>query len=416
VSDFSHSPNGASIMPAPRATSPSAPDHRQLEWATPSIAALILVRAAIEGGTTRAELARDLRPLLGPMFEGTPPKQDWRAMSDAAIVALIGQNLLTETRGRLRATENAASAVSASLGAPMVSGATWRDVREGQLTARALDLDAADRATLKALATPDGLRALIVQHAFGLGEGKPLSLSKLRAGLALRALERAFGNQIKRGMGTGQGLATKPSRVLAGQLSKVPRDYGTDGRLISALATEHLGAQNAEAETLRLALLRRFVTSDRFHGDRLAVATLVSDQGPTPRAPIENANAAIPAPSKSPANDPGRDGSVPLPAARPDLPGFIRVIQAIAASRAQGWPGNRKAFISHVWQGVQMAHPQWALTEIEFKGMLAEAHRSGGVVLASADLKDKKFIQDFELSAIQYKNTVWHFVRVEESN
>jgi hypothetical protein len=46
--------------------------------------------------------------------------------------------------------------------------------------------------------------------------------------------------------------------------------------------------------------------------------------------------------------------------------------------------------------------------------MLAEAHRLGALVLANADLKDKKSIPDLESSAVPYKNTVWHFVRVEE--
>ena len=52
--------------------------------------------------------------------------------------------------------------------------------------------------------------------------------------------------------------------------------------------------------------------------------------------------------------------------------------------------------------------------EQEFKCMLAEAHRSGAVILANADLKDKKNIKELESSAILYKNTVWHFVRVED--
>ena len=33
---------------------------------------------------------------------------------------------------------------------------------------------------------------------------------------------------------------------------------------------------------------------------------------------------------------------------------------------------------------------------------------------ANADLKDKKSIKELESSAVPYKNTVWHFVRVEE--
>jgi hypothetical protein len=46
--------------------------------------------------------------------------------------------------------------------------------------------------------------------------------------------------------------------------------------------------------------------------------------------------------------------------------------------------------------------------------MLAGAHRAGQLVLSGADLKNKQNIKDLEDSAILYKNTVWHFVRVED--
>jgi hypothetical protein len=89
-------------------------------------------------------------------------------------------------------------------------------------------------------------------------------------------------------------------------------------------------------------------------------------------------------------------------------------VKEAAAKRAEGWPGSRKAYISHVWDTIRSSHPSWQLSEIEFKCMLAEAHRAGALVLANADLKDKRSMQELESSAVPYKNTVWHFVRVEE--
>ena len=85
-----------------------------------------------------------------------------------------------------------------------------------------------------------------------------------------------------------------------------------------------------------------------------------------------------------------------------------------AQSSADGWPGNRKSFISHVWRTIEAQHPEWCLTDVEFKAMLAEAHLMGHVTLAGADLKDKRNIKEFQESAVAYKNTVWHFVRVED--
>ena len=82
-------------------------------------------------------------------------------------------------------------------------------------------------------------------------------------------------------------------------------------------------------------------------------------------------------------------------------------------SKAQGWPGNRKAYISHVWQTIRETRAEWGLSEIEFKCMLAEAHRAGSLALANADLKDNSSIKDLQDSAVVYKNTIFHFVRVD---
>ncbi len=358
------------------------------------LARLVLMRVACAGGATRAEIARDLRAMAG----GQAQAAAWRAQTDREAGDLMALGLAVEVRARLRPTVAGEAYTTDVVGAPFAQTTTWLELRDGPLTAMALRLQPDDRSILKALANPDALRALIVQSAYGLGDGKPMSLSKLRAQLAVRALERAFGNQIKSGIGSGSGLASKPSRVLAGQLSRTPRDYGSDGRLIAALAAEHLNTATGEAEALRIALLTR-------HFDVL----IGEHQRPAAAVPVK----AMPV--QPVANDIGRAAERPLPSARPDLPGFIREVRKAALKRADGWPGNRKAFISHVWQEIKAAHPAWALSEIEFKGMLAEAHRTGGLVLANADLKDKKHMQEFELSAIQYKNTVWHFVRVEEA-
>lgn len=398
-------PSPSPVSPSPVSPSSAAPGNAGHLKLAP-LADLIAVRVAA-GGATRAELVRDLRPITHPDLAPAL----WRARADAAVAELIALGLVVEVRTRLKATELGLGHAAAALGVEPDGLSTWADVRGAALVARALGLPAGDRGVIKALANPDSLRILIVQCAFGLGEAKAqgeagqriMSLSKLRAALAVRALERAFGNQIKSGLGSGSGLGPKPSRLLAAQLSKTPRDYGSDGRLIAALAAEHVGAANAETETLKIALLKRAFK------ERCEAQTT-----PKPVAAKTHTASPAPVPPKAVANDRGVAGQRPLPSARPDLPGFIKAVQAAANLRAEGWPGNRKAFISHVWQEIKAAHPAWALSEIEFKGMLAEAHRLGGLILANADLKDKKHIQEFENSAIQYKNTVWHFVRVEE--
>ena len=106
--------------------------------------------------------------------------------------------------------------------------------------------------------------------------------------------------------------------------------------------------------------------------------------------------------------------AAPRVAVRPDMAEFSHAVVSAARPVSEGWPGNRKAFISLVWKAIRSARPEWELSEIVFKSMLAEAHRSGHVVLAGADLKDKCNLKELEDSKILYKNTVWHFVRVED--
>jgi hypothetical protein len=75
--------------------------------------------------------------------------------------------------------------------------------------------------------------------------------------------------------------------------------------------------------------------------------------------------------------------------------------------------GNRRAWISKVWQVVRAERPQWGLSDVEFKAMLTEAHRSGHIVLANADLRDDRNLRDVQASAVSYRNAVFHYVRVD---
>ena len=219
--------------------------------------------------------------------------------------------------------------------------------------------------------------------------------------LAVVALERAFGNKIKSGLDAGRGLSVKASRLLAGQLARRPRDFGTDTRLIAALAAEVVGSGQGDPASLRQAILRKYV-SDRLGGG-------ISELPASPVRAVETATVkpAVQAVAKNIASP------RPAAASRPDLEGFTRVVLGHADAHADGWPGNRKALIARVWRATAEAQPEWGLSEIEFKSMLAEAHRTGHVVLGSADIKNKETLKDVQDSAIAYKNTVWHFIRVE---
>lgn len=357
----------------------------------PGMAAkLLLVRAACDGGATRAMIVRD----LGPLFSHKLSPAEWRQMVEAVTAELLDAHLVSEKRGRLIATDEGLDAATTFLGRKQGTAlGTWPDTRDTSIVAKALGLEGQTTARLKSLARPEALSAKIVQQAFGLPQKKNESAARIRARLALIALERAFGNKIKTGFGSGSALSAKAGRLLAGHLSGKPRDFASDAKLITELAAEQINAPRADLAQLRLGVLRKFTAQALEERRQRSAQAKRATVAPPAVAPVAD-------------ND--------IRPVRPDVAQFASAIQAAAATCADGWPGNRKSYISKVWDVLKVKAPHWGLSEIEFKCMLAEAHRSGHVVLASADLKNKQNIQELESSAISYKNTVWHFVRVED--
>lgn len=354
---------------------------------------LILSRIACAGAATRAQIIRDLGPIAGHKLSAS----EWRTLADTTLARLMVAGLVRDNRSRLRLTETGEERVARYFTEKQAHTRTWTDQRDIWLVAKALGVDASKPALRSALSRTDGLSALVVQHAFGLSVRQALSPSKLRAALALVALERAFGGNVKEGLGKGTALSAKAGRVLAGQLLRKPRELPTDTRLITALCADEAGAQRFDVDALRLAVLRKLASA------------------PTPVTPPPSAKPVLQAPRESLL--PARAELRPQAEAtrqRPGLAQFSAGVLNAARTSAEGWPGARKAFISRVWDAIRTSHPEWGLSEIEFKDMLAGAHRAGQLVLAGADLKSKNNIKEFEDSAILYKNTVWHYVRVED--
>lgn len=393
-----------------------------------------LVRiACAEAGLGKSEIAADLMPLVAHRLAAGR----WRAMSEGAIAALLTERLVVTEGARVRATEAGLTAAGSILGlkGQQQFPRAWRQVWEVRLVARALGLQREAGKRLRELATPEGLRAAIVQGAFALKVKGVPTPSRLRAALAAVALQRAFGNQVSAGLGGKAALPAKAGRLLAAQLAHKPRNFGTDARLIAALATEQVDAPDTDLESLRLAVLRRFMeTADApVESSPKPAAKRPRAVPATPRLGSNGTHAARPAraPHSPPvAHLPPADAveaaepiearppliapsAPPLPGGRPDLAGFVAEVRRHAASRAHGWAGDRKAYISHVWRAVQEQRPDWQLSEIEFKCMLAEAHRAGQLALANADLKDASSMRELQESAVPYRNAVFHFVRVE---
>lgn len=361
---------------------------------------LLLLRIAI-GGATRADLQRDVAPLLTPRISGT----EFRRAAELALSTLAGSHAISESKGRLTASPKGLKAATDLLPTSRAFPETWADVKTALVLASVGANDGP--AVRRAIQRAEGLAALVLQHHFGKSTSRVLSPADLRAELAIVALERAFGNKIKTGLGKGAGLPAKPGRLLAGQLFKQPREIASDGKLIINLACEIAGSRETSLPALELALLRALMVPKA----ESAAVPPARPRGEPQRRPVRTA-------APNPAND-----RTPLGTSQPslfevvsppDMPEFCRAVVDAARPVAEGWPGNRKAFISLVWKAIRNARPDWGLSEIAFKGMLAEAHRSGQLELATADLKDGRDLKSLEDSKILYKNTVWHFVRVQD--
>ncbi len=359
---------------------------------------LVAARMVADGGATRAELAKDLGALTAHRLSPA----EWRGVLDHETAALLAEGYATEARSRVTLTAAGHTAALEALGikpAAKPLRLLWSDVRDIRLIAVALGIEGEPAAKLRLLGRPDGLRAAVLQTTYALTLRSRTSPARLRAALAVIALQRAFGNSIRDAMDAGAGLSAKAGRLLAGQLAHKPRDFGTDARLIAALAAEAVGSPQSDADAVRAAILRRFVGEIAPAGPRAIVtAPVIAALAP----PLPAAGMPLGAVTRPPA------------ASRPDLEGFAKAIQALAGACAEGWPGNRKAYISDIWLALRSNHPQWGLSEIEFKSMLAEAHRTGHVILANADLKDRRSLAKVQMSALAFKNAVLHYVRVTD--
>ncbi len=217
-----------------------------------TIADFVLIRVATSGAT-RADLQRDLAAFFAPKVSGTA----FRRGAELAIGNFTAQGLISDVKGRLAITAGGLRSAEGLIAPIPVAKATWETLRNHALLMRALGLAHSNAALAKAVERTDGLAALVLQQHFGLPLSRAMSHNDLRAELAVIALERAFGNKIKTGLGKGSGLAGSTARLLAGQLFTKPREFSSDGKLVRALAAEVARAANDSDDALRLAVLRR---------------------------------------------------------------------------------------------------------------------------------------------------------------
>lgn len=388
---------------------------------------IVLMRIAFAGRPlSRDALARELAPIGAHLVSADvwlgEIEKDLAALADAGLAEIKASSVVATEAGIKRAT--------IIMGGRGNSPKSWSEARDIRLVAKALGIENDVPNRLKALAKPDGLRARIVIKAFNLKiKGVPTPI-RLRTALTQVALARAFGDKMKPDAPSKSGLSPKAGRKLAGQLASTPQDFRTDSRLIAALAADAMGTVKNDLASLQLAVLRRYVTKGDIPAEPRKASKRRKHSRPAPHMksvlqgelPLGTPVAAAQQPAGAgPPHDEMSTRSIEealaralSPPVRPDLAGFVAVVRLSAGRVAEGWAGNRKAFISRVWRAIQDAEPHWELSEIEFKCMLTEAHRAGQIVLSNADLKDDRNLRDVQESAVAYRNAVFHFVRVDD--
>lgn len=358
---------------------------------------IVLLRIAVAGkALTRDGIAKEFAP-IGAHLVAT---DEWQTILERDLAALADAGLAEVKTVGVIATDAGIKRAAIVLGGKAPFPKSWTEARDTRLVAKALGLENEPTAKLKRLAKPDGLRAAIVVKAFKLKIRGTPSPVRLRTALAKIALARAFGDGTAASADGRTGLSAKAGRALAGQLSSDPKDFRTDARLIAALAAEHVGAARPEILAVQTAILRSYVTK----GEAPLALPSKAKRRAKPiavHAPIARLTSPPPPPDIAPPN------------ARPSFELFVADVLRLAEPVAEGFIGNRKAFISRLWRTIEAQRPHWGLSEIEFKAMLAEAHRQGQIVLANADLKDDRNLGDVQASALSYRNAVFHYVRVD---
>lgn len=442
---------------------------------TARLQGVVLVRAAVaRHGTTFAEIVEDVSPLLDGIPDADERRGllelCTRKLEREGLLSPQGERLVASPDGveaalrLLGGRHSLPRTWDEALNRRLLARALGV---EGELQARMKLLD--DPEAVRAI-------VLIKAFGLDLAATATATAAQLRAALAGTALARTLGTASAGAAAGAKGLSPKAGRQMAARLLSDPRDPGTDRRLVAWLAAEQVGAAGIGLPALKAAILRSFVLgksrpvtlpvargglrarrrggarsaagkapgpadslarscrSRRRDKEQLQLALeagtplletrLVSELSLALTPPMERASDAAGAAGRAGMAGDAATPDAAVAGAQPpfevsngasgavDVAAFATAVQTCASVCAQGWSGDRKAFISDVWRLIRDRHPEWGISDVEFKSMLVEAHRQNQLSLAYADLKDKTSVQVLQASAVAYRNIVWHYIRV----
>ncbi|MCP3064262.1 hypothetical protein LXT21_36360 [Myxococcus sp. K38C18041901] len=317
---------------------------------------------------TRTELDNALRPFV----EHRLSRPELKARLDGVLEQLLRDELVAaKKKSGMTLTSAGLNRVLQFLRLEQLpKGLTWKKLKATYLLANSLDITPS-KATLTRLNDADGVRAAVLaRHHPEVGEGEP-SLSQIRD----RLLWRQLGVETERPFSLSAVQAHLLGKMLDTEV-KNPR------KAVEQLAARAAGATRADAEILRLTLLRQWFLPEQ------------------PPAPTRDAGSApnrtsAPAPTRAPA---------PPPTAL--VESFAAHVLSVARALPTGRYGRDKVFISHVWRALQ---PEWSNREA-FDAALLEANRSQHLSLTRADLVSAMDPKDVAESEVHSYGARFHFV------
>jgi hypothetical protein len=263
----------------------------------------------------------------------------------------------------------------------------WKQLADRVLPALALGVEPGDSKAHGRLTGRDEWATAIAARVLGMWtDGPPPSPSGLCDALVWRDLEL-------------EGAPKRcPPEVRAHFVRRhAGGDAGPPERLVRGLAAQTVDAPRVELQALRDGLVRLWLAG-RTVGTRDAVpqpppaatrgpASPASTAAPSPASTAAHSptSAAAPSPASTAAPSPASmavpaTATVPTPARS-----LIADVRAVADAAREGVFGDRKVFISAVWEALR-AMPEWAGLELDdLKARLVAAHRNRELVLERAD-------------------------------
>lgn len=308
--------------------------------------------------------AEALTRLLRRYAPATLTEAPWRAVVEQAVQRLDAQQLVGSERQAIR------DELLRRIGAHSVKG--WDSWTERMFPALALGIRLDDSKALRRLALASGWSAAIAARALAVWtDGSPPTLNEL--------CDRV----VWRGLGLRDPVEPCPPAIRAHFLQRyIAIAQAAPATLVRQIAARAVEAPSVELKRLRDALVRRWLTG---------------------RAPESFAEPA-----------PVEIASLP-PSAEVAAPSLIDAVRSAAHGARDGVFGDRKVFISSVWQALREQPPWMALALDDFKAQLVAAHRNRELVLARADLVAAMDPALVAASETQTDGATFHFI-VREPN